>query len=43
VIVMARSGALAETGFLKQEAIPLKSFLKARMGQLYAERGRAGR
>ena len=43
VIEMARSGALAPAGFLKQETIPLERFLETRTGRLYAEHGRSGR
>jgi saccharopine dehydrogenase (NAD+, L-lysine-forming) len=37
VIEMARSGALPPQGFLKQESVPLESFLATRFGRLYAE------
>jgi saccharopine dehydrogenase (NAD+, L-lysine-forming) len=43
VIEMARSGVLPAMGFLKQETIPLESFLGTRTGQLYAKHGRIGR
>ncbi len=43
VIEMARSGALSPQGFLKQESVPLKSFLATRFGRLYAEGGRRDR
>jgi saccharopine dehydrogenase-like NADP-dependent oxidoreductase len=37
VIELARSGALPRDGFLKQESVPLESFLATRFGRLYAE------
>ncbi len=37
VIEMVRSGALPQQGFLKQESVPLESFLATRFGRLYAE------
>ena len=43
VIEMARSGALAPDGFLKQETISLERFLETRTGRLYAEDGRSGK
>jgi saccharopine dehydrogenase-like NADP-dependent oxidoreductase len=43
VIEMARAGVLPSKGFLKQETIPLESFLETRTGRLYAEHGRSGR
>jgi saccharopine dehydrogenase (NAD+, L-lysine-forming) len=42
VIEMVRSGALPNSGFLKQESIPLEVFLKTPTGRLYGER-RPGR
>ena len=43
VIEMVQSGALPRQGFLKQESVPLQSFLATRTGRLYAELGRQGR
>jgi saccharopine dehydrogenase-like NADP-dependent oxidoreductase len=43
VIEMARSGALPDRGFVKQETIPLERFLETGAGRLYAEHGRIGR
>ena len=43
VIEMARSGALADKGFVKQETIPLERFLETDAGRLYAGHGRIGR
>ena len=43
VIEMARSGALPDKGFVKQETIPLERFLETGAGRLYAEHGRIGR
>jgi len=40
VIEMVRDGTLADTGFLKQEDIPLPAFLATRTGRLFAEGGR---
>ncbi len=40
VIEMVRDGALPDTGFLKQEDIPLPAFLATRTGQLFAQGGR---
>ena len=37
VIEMAQSGALPQQGFLRQESVPLESFLATRYGRLYAE------
>jgi len=37
VVEMVQSGALPEEGFLKQESVPLESFLATRFGRLYAE------
>ncbi len=37
VIEMVQSGALPKEGFLKQECVPLESFLATRFGRLYAE------
>jgi len=37
VIEMVQSGALPQQGFLKQESVPLESFLATRFGRLYAE------
>jgi saccharopine dehydrogenase (NAD+, L-lysine-forming) len=37
VIEMVRDGALAPSGFLKQEQIPLEAFLATRTGALYAD------
>jgi saccharopine dehydrogenase-like NADP-dependent oxidoreductase len=37
VIEMVRSGALSQQGFLKQESVPLESFLATRSGRLYGE------
>ncbi|MFM9859657.1 saccharopine dehydrogenase C-terminal domain-containing protein [Pseudoxanthobacter sp. M-2] len=40
VIEMVRDGALPDTGFLRQEDIPLPAFLATRTGQLFAQGGR---
>ena len=40
VIEMVRDGALPDTGFLKQEDIPLSAFLATRTGGLFARGGR---
>ena len=37
VIEMVRNGALPQTGFLKQEDIPLDVFLQTRTGAFYAQ------
>ncbi len=37
VIEMVQSGALPDRGFLKQESVPLESFLATRFGRLYEE------
>jgi len=42
VIEMVRAGLLPQSGFLKQESIPLESFLATRTGRLYAEDRRRG-
>ena len=43
VIELVRSGALPQSGFLKQESIPLEPFLATRTGRLYAGGRRGGR
>ncbi len=43
VIEMAQSGALPCQGFLKQEDVPLETFLSTRAGLLYADHRRRGR
>lgn len=43
VIELVRSGALPRHGFLKQESVPLESFLATRFGRLYSEGHRRGR
>ena len=43
VVEMVRAGVLPQSGFLKQESIPLESFLATRTGRLYAEDRRRGR
>ncbi len=43
VIEMVRSGALPGQGFLKQESVPLESFLATRSGRLYGDSRRHGR
>ena len=43
VIELVRSGSLPQSGFLKQESIPLEPFLATRTGRLYAGGRRGGR
>ena len=43
VIEMVASGAWPQQGFLKQESVPLESFLATRFGRLYAEGHRRDR
>jgi hypothetical protein len=43
VIEMVREGVLPKHGFLKQEEIPLDSFLATRTGSLYGSGGATGK